>query len=78
MSWIWPILAVLIIFMWTFAVVDIVRRRHTMSGVGIVAWLIAIVVFPVLGTIVYFLVHGLHGPPAEQREPEIEDRLPLA
>jgi Phospholipase_D-nuclease N-terminal len=78
MSWIWPILAVLVIFMWTFAVIDIVRRRHTMSGVGIVAWLIAIVVFPVVGTIVYFLVHGIHGPPAAQRDPEVEERLPLA
>jgi hypothetical protein len=77
MSWIWPILAVLVIFMWTFAVIDIVRRRHTMSGVGIVAWLIAIFVLPVLGALVYFLVHGIHGPPTAQRDPE-EERLPLA
>jgi Phospholipase_D-nuclease N-terminal len=78
MSWIWPILAVLVIVLWTLAVINIVRFRHTMSGVKIVAWLIAIVVFPVLGAIAYFLVHGTSGPPAAPRDPEIGDRLPDA
>lgn len=78
MSWIWPIIAVLIIFMWTYALIDIVRRRHTMSGLRIVVWVIAVFVFPVLGAIVYFLVHGFRGPPETPRDREMEDRLPLA
>ena len=78
MSWIWPILGVLVFVMWTLAVVDIVRRRHTMSGVRIVAWVVAILVFPILGTIVYFLVHGLSGPPGAPRDPEMGGRLPDA
>jgi hypothetical protein len=73
MSWIWPILAILVVAMWAFALVDIVRRRHEMSGARIVAWVIAIFVFPVLGTIVYYLVHagGRSGAP---RDPEMGGR----
>jgi hypothetical protein len=58
MSWIWPILAILVVFMWAFALIDIVRRRHAMSGGKIAAWVIAILVFPVAGTIAYFLAHS--------------------
>jgi hypothetical protein len=73
MSWIWPILAILVIAMWTYALVDIVRRRHEMSGGKIAAWVIAILVFPVLGTIVYYLAHA-GGPSGAPRDPEMGGR----
>jgi hypothetical protein len=69
MSWIWPILAVLVVAAWTFAVIDIIRRRHTMPGAKIAAWVIVILVFPVLGAIVYFLVHGRGEPTGAPRVP---------
>jgi Phospholipase_D-nuclease N-terminal len=69
MSWIWPILAILVVFIWVFAIIDIVRRRHTMSGAKIAAWVIAILVFPVAGAIVYFIVNGTGGGEAAPRQP---------
>jgi len=69
MSWIWPILAIALIAMWTYTLVDIVRRRHEMSGGKIAAWVIVVFVFPILGTIAYFLVHGAGGGEAAPREP---------
>jgi phospholipase D-like protein len=65
MSWIWPILTILIIAAWVFAVVDIIRRRHTMSGGKIAAWIIVIIVFPILGAIVYYVVNGMGGGASE-------------
>lgn len=58
MSWIWPIVGIAIVAMWTAAVVDIVRRRHTMSGLRVAIWVLVVLVFPVLGAIVYFVVHA--------------------
>jgi hypothetical protein len=56
MSWIWPILAMLAVAVWTLAVIDIVRRRHVLSGIEIVGWVVAIIVVPILGPIAYFIV----------------------
>ena len=42
-----------IIFLWVAVLVDIVRRRD-LSGPAIAAWLIGIIVFPVIGAILYF------------------------
>jgi hypothetical protein len=75
MSWLWPILAIAVIAMWVLALVDIFRRRHSMSGGKIAAWLIAVFVFPILGTIAYFLVHGAGGSQAAPRGP-IEGPMP--
>ena len=75
MSWIWPILAILVVAMWVFALIDIVRRRHSMSGGKIAAWIIAILVFPVAGTIVYFIVNGAGGPSGAPRDPEMGGRV---
>ena len=77
MSWIWPIVGVLIVAAWTFAVVDIIRRRHTMSGAKVAAWVIVILVFPVLGAIAYFIVHAGGGPPGAPRDADTEARLRL-
>jgi hypothetical protein len=69
MSWIWPIVAIAVIALWTYALIDIVRRRHSMSGGKIAAWVIIILVFPILGTIVYFLVRGSGPGEPVPREP---------
>jgi Phospholipase_D-nuclease N-terminal len=62
MSWIWPILAMLVVTMWVLAFVDIARRRHAMSGVEIAAWVIVLIVLPVLGAAAYFVVRALRDP----------------
>jgi predicted PurR-regulated permease PerM len=69
MSWIWPILAIALIAMWTYTLVDIVRRRHERSGGKTAAWVIVVIIFPLLGTIAYFLVNGAGGGEAAPREP---------
>lgn len=61
MSWIWPILAILVIILWTAALIDIVRRRHQMSGARIALWVLVLIVFPVVGAIVYFLFNSVGG-----------------
>lgn len=69
MSWIWPILAILVIALWVAALLDIFRRRHTMSGSKIAAWVIAVLVFPIAGTIAYFLVRGAGSSQGAPRDP---------
>lgn len=61
MTWIWPILAILVVAMWVFAIFDIIRRRHERSGGRIVAWVLVIILLPVAGTIAYFLANGASG-----------------
>jgi Phospholipase_D-nuclease N-terminal len=61
MSWIWPILAILVIALWVAALLDIVRRRHAMPRGRIAAWVVAIVVVPIVGTIASFSVRGAGG-----------------
>jgi hypothetical protein len=58
MAWFWWLLGVIVIVMWIAALVNIIGRRHAMSGGKLAAWLIVILVFPVVGSIVYFLVNG--------------------
>jgi hypothetical protein len=53
---------------WVAALVDIIRRRHLMSGGKLTAWLL-IIIFRLLGAIAYFLVHGASGPSGAPRDP---------
>jgi hypothetical protein len=64
MAWFWWLLVVLILVLWIATIVDIVRRRHSRSAGRTVAWIVAVIIFPVLGTIAYFLVNGAGGPVA--------------
>jgi hypothetical protein len=61
MAWFWWLLVLGVITMWVLTVVDLVRRRHAMSGGKLAAWVILVIVFPVLGSVVYFLVNGTAG-----------------
>lgn len=58
MAWFWWIFGAIVIVMWIAALVSIIGRRHTMSGGKLAAWLIVVLVFPVLGSLIYFLVNG--------------------
>jgi hypothetical protein len=74
MTWIWPILGILVVAMWMLAAWDIIRRRHERSAGKIAAWVIAILVFPVVGTIAYFLVNGAGGGSGAPRDAEMGGR----
>jgi hypothetical protein len=64
MAWFWWVLVVLILVIWVATIVDIVRRRHSRSAGKTVAWILAVLIFPVLGSLAYFLVNGAAGPVA--------------
>jgi hypothetical protein len=64
MGLIWWFLVISIAVIWIATIVDIVRRRHSRSGGSTAAWIVAVLVFPVVGSIVYFLVNGAGGPAA--------------
>jgi hypothetical protein len=64
MAWFWWLLGVLILVLWIAAIVDIIRKRHSRSVGKTVAWILLIIILPILGTIIYFLVNGAGGPVA--------------
>jgi Phospholipase_D-nuclease N-terminal len=55
MGWLWWVGAVVIVA-WLFAIVDMIRRRERLSRVQLVAWLLIVIILPVVGTILYFVV----------------------
>ncbi len=62
MSWFWWLLGVLVLIMWIAAIVDIIRRRHSRTGGKTAAWILIVLILPVLGTILYFLINGTGDP----------------
>jgi hypothetical protein len=71
MAWFWWLLWFFIVVLWVVAIVDIIRRRHSRSGGKTAAWVIAVLVFPVVGTIVYFLVNGVSDEAGAPRDPDV-------
>ena len=55
MDWFWWLGAVAIVA-WVVAIVDMVRRRAELSRGQLAAWLLIVLIFPVVGTILYFVV----------------------
>lgn len=56
----WSVLVVMFIviplfMIWAFAIVDLFQRED-LRGIVKVAWLLFIIVLPIIGTVVYFLV----------------------
>jgi uncharacterized membrane protein len=68
-SWLWAIIVAFVIVVWVAALLDIVRRRHSMSGAKIAVWVLVILIFPVAGAIAYFLAHGAGGEEGAPRDP---------
>jgi hypothetical protein len=64
MAWFWWLLGILIVVIWVATIVDIIRRRHSRSGGKTAAWILIVLIFPIVGTIIYFLVNGVGGPAA--------------
>jgi hypothetical protein len=64
MAWFWWLLGILIVVLWVATIVDIIRRRHSRSGGKTAAWILIVLIFPIVGTIIYFLVNGVGGPVA--------------
>ena len=58
MAWFWWLLVIIVAVIWVATVVDIIRRRHTRSAGKTAAWISLILILPILGTIIYFLVNG--------------------
>ena len=56
MDWFWWLLGVVAIAAWVVALVDMVRRRSALTRGQLAAWVLIVIIFPVLGTIVYYVV----------------------
>jgi hypothetical protein len=50
----WTLLALVAVVAWVVALVDIVRRRDELSRKQLVAWVLLVVILPVVGTVLYF------------------------
>jgi hypothetical protein len=68
MAWFWWLLGIFILIIWIVSFVDIIRRRHSRSGGKTAAWLIVVLVFPIVGSIVYFAINGAGGESGAPRD----------
>ncbi len=55
MDWLWFLGAVAIIA-WLVAIVDMIRRRRELQRGQFVAWVLIVIILPVVGTILYFVI----------------------
>ena len=55
MDWLW-LLGVIAVIAWIVAVVDMIRRRDELSRGQFGAWILIVIILPVLGTILYFFL----------------------
>jgi uncharacterized protein (DUF58 family) len=60
-TFIWITLTVLVVIVWTIGVVDLFRRRLDFKHT--IAWLLIVLILPILGTILYWVL----------REPDARD-----
>jgi hypothetical protein len=52
----WTLLGVVAVIGWVIAVVDMVRRRDELARNQLVAWVLLVVLLPILGTVLYFAI----------------------
>jgi hypothetical protein len=57
-AFVWVFILVPLIVVWVIGVVDIVRRP--LSGMATAGWIVVVVVFPFVGTLVYFRCASRH------------------
>lgn len=67
----WWAIGVIVVILWVVAIVDIVRKRHLRTGAQTAAWILLVIIIPVIGTIAYFLVNGAFGAGAS-RDPNVD------
>jgi hypothetical protein len=53
-TFVWVFILVPLVVVWVIGLVDIIRRP--LSGQATAAWIIVVLVFPFIGTLVYFLL----------------------
>ena len=69
MDWFWWLLVFFVVILWVAALFDIFRQWGSRSGGKTAAWIIAILVFPVLGAVAYFIVANAGSGAGAPREP---------
>jgi hypothetical protein len=70
------LIGLIVVILWIVALVDIVRRRHERSTGTTAAWAIIVLVFPLIGTIAYFIANGMGQAPAADVSQADPDRVP--
>ena len=68
----------IVLILWIVALVNIVKRRHDRSTGTTAAWLIIVLIFPIIGTIAYFIANGVGGPAGPDIAAADPDRVPPA
>jgi hypothetical protein len=53
-DWLWFLGAVAVVA-WLVAIVDLVRRRGELESRQLMAWVLIVIILPVVGTILYFV-----------------------
>jgi uncharacterized membrane protein len=61
-----------IVFLWAFALVDLFRRDD-LSGWAIAGWLILIIVFPLLGVLIYLIFRPVTARDIQAREEYVQE-----
>jgi hypothetical protein len=52
----WTLLGVVAVIAWVVAIVDMVRRRDELARNHLVAWVLLVVLLPIVGTVLYFAI----------------------
>ena len=52
----WWLVGVVAAVAWAVGLVDMVRRRHVLRRGQLAAWVLIVIILPVLGTILYFVI----------------------
>ncbi|MGH3035625.1 MAG: PLDc N-terminal domain-containing protein [Gaiellaceae bacterium] len=56
MNALWWLVGVVAAVAWAVALVDMVRRRRELRRGQLAAWVLIVIILPVLGTILYFVI----------------------
>jgi len=60
-SWFWWLLVVVVVFVWVATIVDLIRRRNSLARGSLLAWILLVLILPVIGSILYLIVNGASG-----------------
>ena len=61
----WWLLVMFVVAVWAVTLFDIIKHWGERELGKSIAWLVAIIIFPVVGSIVYFVVNDVRGPQRE-------------